>query len=121
MSHDIPQRLFRVLNRFFMVPMFRLGLGPFMGNPLSGYIMVIRTVGRKSGKIRYAPVNYVIHKGDIWDAGQAMVALYSWIGSHGYASAGSYRELHLFWRELEIETEHFSNIVIEMQIPIVPL
>ena len=46
MSHDIPQRLFRVLNRFFMVPMFRLGLGPFMGNPLSGYIMVIRTVGR---------------------------------------------------------------------------
>ena len=66
MSHDIPQRLFRVLNRFFMVPMFRLGLGPFMGNPLSGYIMVIRTVGRKSGKIRYAPVNYVIHKGDIY-------------------------------------------------------
>ena len=63
----------------------------------------------------------VIHKGDIWDAGQAMVALYSWIGTHGYASAGPYRELHLFWRELEIETEQFSNIVIEMQIPIVPL
>ena len=63
----------------------------------------------------------VIHKGDIWDVGQAMVALYSWIGSHGYASAGPYRELHLFWRELEIETEQFSNIVIEMQIPIVPL
>jgi len=63
----------------------------------------------------------VIHKGDIWEAGQAMVALYSWIGSHGYASSGPYRELHLFWRELEIETEQFSNIVIEMQIPIVPL
>jgi len=63
----------------------------------------------------------VIHKGDIWEAGQAMVALYSWIGSHGYASAGPYRELHLRWRELEIETEQFKNIVIEMQIPIVPL
>jgi effector-binding domain-containing protein len=39
----------------------------------------------------------VIHKGDMWDIGQAMVALYSWIGSHGYVSAGPYRELHLFW------------------------
>lgn len=63
----------------------------------------------------------VIHKGDMWDIGQAMVALYSWIGSHGYASNGPYRELHLFWRELEIETEQFRNIVIEMQIPIVSL
>jgi DNA-binding transcriptional MerR regulator len=63
----------------------------------------------------------VVHKGDIWGIGQAMVALYSWIGSHGYASAGPYRELHLFWRELEIETERFQNIVVEMQIPIVPL
>ncbi len=63
----------------------------------------------------------VIHKGDMWDVGQAMVALYSWINAHGYASAGPYRELHLFWRELEIETEQFKNIVIEMQIPITPL
>ena len=63
----------------------------------------------------------VVHKGDIWDVGQAMVALYSWIGSHGYVSNGPYRELHLFWRELEIETEQFRNIVIEMQIPIVPV
>jgi DNA-binding transcriptional MerR regulator len=63
----------------------------------------------------------VIHKGDMWDIGLAMVALYGWMGSHGYASAGPYRELHLFWRELEIETEQFKNIVVEMQIPIVPL
>ena len=62
----------------------------------------------------------VIHKGDIWDVSQAMVALYSWIGSHGYASAGPYRELHLFWRELEIETEQFTNITVEVQIPIAP-
>jgi len=63
----------------------------------------------------------VIHEGDMWDIGQAMVALYAWIGSHGYASAGPYRELHLFWRELEIETEQFKNIVVEVQTPIVPL
>ena len=63
----------------------------------------------------------VIHKGDMWDIGQAMVALYSWIGSHGYASAGPYRELHLFWRELEVDDDDFRNIVIEMQIPIAPL
>jgi DNA-binding transcriptional MerR regulator len=62
----------------------------------------------------------VIHKGDMWDIGQAMVALYSWIGSHGYASAGPYRELHLFWRELEVADDAFRNIVIEMQIPITP-
>ena len=60
----------------------------------------------------------VIHKGDMWDIGQAMVALYSWIGSHGYVSAGPYRELHLFWRELEVDDDAFRNIVIEMQIPI---
>jgi DNA-binding transcriptional MerR regulator len=60
----------------------------------------------------------VIHKGDMWDVGQAMVALYAWIGSHGYASAGPYRELHLFWRELEVDDDAFGNIVIEMQVPV---
>jgi effector-binding domain-containing protein len=63
----------------------------------------------------------VIHKGDMWDIGQAMVALYGWIGSHGYVSNGPYRELHLFWRELEIETAQFKNVAVEVQIPIVPL
>jgi DNA-binding transcriptional MerR regulator len=63
----------------------------------------------------------VIHRGDMWDVGQAMTALYSWIGQHGYASDGPYRELHLFWRELEIETAQFADITIEMQVPIVPL
>lgn len=62
----------------------------------------------------------VIHKGDMWDIGQAMAALYSWIGAHGYMAAGPYRELHLFWRELEVDDDAFRNIVIEMQIPIAP-
>jgi len=63
----------------------------------------------------------VIHRGDMWDVGQAITALYTWIGQHGYASNGPYRELHLFWRELEIETAEFANITIEMQVPIVAL
>ena len=60
------RRIFRVLNKFFMVPMFRLGFGPLLGNPLTGYILVLKTIGRKSGRIRYAPLNYAIHKGDIY-------------------------------------------------------
>jgi deazaflavin-dependent oxidoreductase (nitroreductase family) len=54
------RRFFRALNRCFMVPVFRLGLGPFVGNPFTGYIMVLTTVGRRSGRVRYTPLNYAI-------------------------------------------------------------
>lgn len=57
---------FRFLNKYFMVPVFRVGLGPFMGNPITGYIMVLKTIGRKSGLVRYAPVNYSILDGNIY-------------------------------------------------------
>jgi deazaflavin-dependent oxidoreductase (nitroreductase family) len=57
---------FRILNRFFIVPIFRLGLGSLIVNPLSGYIMVLRTTGHKTGKIRYVPVNYAIDGGCIY-------------------------------------------------------
>jgi deazaflavin-dependent oxidoreductase (nitroreductase family) len=60
------RRIFWFLNKFFMVPMFRLGFGPFFGNPLSGYIMVLKTIGRKSGVVRYVPLNYAIYKGDVY-------------------------------------------------------
>ena len=60
------RRFFWFLNKFFMVPMFRIGLGPFFGNPLSGYIMVLKTIGRKTGRVRYAPVNYTIYKGKVY-------------------------------------------------------
>jgi len=63
---DALRKFFKVLNKFFMVPMFRLGLGPVMTNPFSGYIMVMKTIGRKSGKVRYAPVNYAIWKGSVY-------------------------------------------------------
>ena len=60
------RRIFWFINKFFMVPLFRLGFGPFFVNPLTGYIMVLKVIGRKTGKVRYAPVNYTIHKGDIY-------------------------------------------------------
>ena len=63
---NLGQRSFQLFNKLFMVPMFRLGFGPFMGNQISGYIMVLKTIGRKTGKVRYSPVNYAIHKGNVY-------------------------------------------------------
>lgn len=60
------RRIFWFLNKFFMVPIARLGFGPFLGNPFTGYIMVLKTVGRKSGKTFYVPVNYTIHHGNVY-------------------------------------------------------
>jgi hypothetical protein len=60
------RRFFWFLNKFFMVPMFRLGLAPFFGNPFTGYIMVLKVIGRKTGKLRYAPVNYAILNGNVY-------------------------------------------------------
>jgi deazaflavin-dependent oxidoreductase (nitroreductase family) len=60
------RRIFWFLNKFFMVPVFRLGFGPFFGNPLTGYIMVLKAIGRKSGKVRYAPVSYAIQNGKVY-------------------------------------------------------
>ncbi len=62
----ILRRIFKILNMFFMVPLFRLGLGAILVSPIAGYIMVLKVVGRKSGKVRYAPVNYAIHEGAIY-------------------------------------------------------
>ena len=63
---DTLRRIFWFINKFFMVPMFRLGFGPLMGNPFTGYIMVLKTIGRKSGKLYHVPVNYTIYKGNIY-------------------------------------------------------
>jgi deazaflavin-dependent oxidoreductase (nitroreductase family) len=60
------RRIFWFLNKYFMVPLFRLGFGPIFGNPLTGYIMVIKTIGRKSGKLYYTPVNYAIMDGAVY-------------------------------------------------------
>ena len=66
MVSRVLRRILKFINMFFMVPLFRLGLGLFVGNPITGYIMVVKTIGRKTGKERYAPVNYAIMDGNIY-------------------------------------------------------
>ena len=66
MPYDTERRVFHYLNRYFMVPVFRLGLGAFVANPFTGYIMVVKTIGHKTGKERYTPTNYAIQNGNIY-------------------------------------------------------
>jgi deazaflavin-dependent oxidoreductase (nitroreductase family) len=63
---NVMRQVFWILNKFFMVPMFRLGMGAFMGNPITGYMMVIKTIGRKTGKTRYTPVTYALKNGNAY-------------------------------------------------------
>ncbi len=48
---------FRFLNRNMLL-WWRLGLGWQMANPVTGYIMVLATTGRKSGERRLVPLNF---------------------------------------------------------------
>lgn len=57
---------FRVLNRWLMVPMLRAGLGPWMGTPLGGWILLLRVRGRKSGVMRETPLSYLVAEGAAW-------------------------------------------------------
>ncbi|MBC8505012.1 MAG: nitroreductase family deazaflavin-dependent oxidoreductase [Chloroflexi bacterium] len=66
MASRVIRRILKFINMFLMVPLFRLGLGSFVGNPITGYIMVVKTIGRKTGKGRYVPVNYAILDGNIY-------------------------------------------------------
>lgn len=58
----------------------------------------------------------IIHQGRPQDVGQAMVALYSWIGENDYSTSGPYREIHLYGRELELK--NYDPVTIEMQVPV---
>lgn len=51
---------FRRMNRWLMVPMWRLGLGPMMNSwpTVGGRILVLKHTGRKSGTRYVTPLNY---------------------------------------------------------------
>jgi deazaflavin-dependent oxidoreductase (nitroreductase family) len=57
---SIEKAAFRILNRYIVVPGFKRGLGRLISNPVVGRIMVLKLVGRRTGKIRYTPVNYAV-------------------------------------------------------------
>jgi len=59
-------RALMLLNRWFMVPALRMGLGPWIGTPMGGYILLLRVRGRRSGHWRTAPLSYLIADGAIW-------------------------------------------------------
>ncbi len=54
------------LNRVFMVPALRAGLGPLLVSPVGGYFMMLVTRGRRSGRPRFAPLNYTIVDGNVY-------------------------------------------------------
>ncbi len=58
---------FKHLNRFMLL-MWRIGLGPTLSAwpDVGGRIMVLVHTGRKSGRRRYAPLNYAIVDGDVY-------------------------------------------------------
>ena len=60
----------------------------------------------------------VVHHGPPQDVTDAMVALYTWLGSNS-CSTDSIREIHLFGRENDLMD--YGPIVIEVQVPVSPL
>lgn len=67
---------FNGINKYFSVPALKAGLGKYISNPLTGYLMILRTRGRRSGEMRAAPLGYTI------------------VGDAVYAMAGFGRQTH---------------------------
>ena len=65
-SVALVHRALRVLNRWMMIPVIRLGLGAWIGTPVGGYILLLRVRGRKTGLIREAPLSYLVADGVVW-------------------------------------------------------
>lgn len=60
-----PRTGFRVFNRWFAGPLLHAGGGPLMTTPLTGSILLLRTTGRTSGKVREAPLGYALVGGRV--------------------------------------------------------
>jgi DNA-binding transcriptional MerR regulator len=60
-----------------------------------------------------------VYHGSMWDIPDVVINLYRWIGKNGYTSAGDYREIHLFGRELDLFAgENPDDAVFEIQVPV---
>ena len=58
-------RGFLIVNSLFS-PALERGFGALVSNPLTGYLMVLRTRGRRTGLVRAAPLGYVVLDGAIY-------------------------------------------------------
>jgi deazaflavin-dependent oxidoreductase (nitroreductase family) len=59
-------RAFRILNRVYVIPAIKAGLGPLHANPLTGSWMLLRTTGRRSGLPREVALGYAILDGSVY-------------------------------------------------------
>jgi deazaflavin-dependent oxidoreductase (nitroreductase family) len=59
-------RAFRILNRFYVLPAIKAGLGPLHSNPLTGSWMLLRTTGRRTGRPREVALGYAILDGRVY-------------------------------------------------------
>lgn len=82
---------FNKVNKYVGVPALRAGLGRYMSNPATGYLMILRTRGRKSGEMRDAPLGYTI------------------VGEHVYCVAGFGRRTH--WLQNVLADPHVEVIL----------
>ena len=57
---------FRYANRYAMVPFHRAGLAAWLGNPLTGWQLLLTTTGRRSGLRRPTPLGYLVADGSAW-------------------------------------------------------
>ena len=53
-------RAFTAVNKYVSVPTLKAGLGSWIAEPFTGYLMILRTRGRKSGDMRDAPLGYAV-------------------------------------------------------------
>ncbi len=56
---------FKYLNRYVTGPALRTGFGPLLATPATGSMLLLRTVGRKSGLVRETPLGYALIDGRI--------------------------------------------------------
>ncbi len=57
---------FRYANRWAMVPFHRAGLSAWLGNPMTGWQLLLTTTGRRSGLRRPTPLGYLVADGAAW-------------------------------------------------------
>ncbi|HEX7951066.1 MAG TPA: nitroreductase/quinone reductase family protein [Candidatus Limnocylindrales bacterium] len=60
------QRGLNLANRASVAPLLRARLGWLLGTPFTGYLMLLRTRGRRTGLVREAPLGYIIRDGAVW-------------------------------------------------------
>jgi deazaflavin-dependent oxidoreductase (nitroreductase family) len=94
---------FNALNKYVSVPALKAGLGRYMSTPLMGYLMILRTRGRKSGEMRDAPLGYCV------------------VGDAVYLIAGFGRKTHWFQNvnadprvEVILPSQAFSGLAEEV-------